>query len=104
MIKPSNLQEALNCLQQAKVSDETFLMFFNKVLQDWSAEADKMNKILEEAHQAASKMTVHDDPDAKHKANMDRWTVINQEANEWISKYQSMVDVWEKQAATAAKV
>ena len=34
-----------------------------------------MKKTLDTANEAASKMTVHDDPDKKHAENLKRWQV-----------------------------
>ena len=89
MVKPKNLQEANEYLADA---------------QKWKADSEAMNKTLMDAFEAAQKMTVHDDPDAKHAANMKRWEVIDATAKDWIEKLQSMVDVWKKQAETAEKV
>lgn len=72
--------------------------------QKWKEEAENMNKVLMDAHSSAQKMTVHDDPDAKHATFMKRWEVIDATAKNWIEQLQSMVDVWQKQAETAAKV
>ena len=63
-----------------------------------------MSKVLEDARASAQKMTVHDDPDAKHATYVKRWEVIEETAKDWIQKLQSMVDVWKKQAETAEKV
>ena len=43
--------------------------------QKWKEESVGMNKTLADANEAASKMTVHDDPDKKHAENMKRWEV-----------------------------
>ena len=63
-----------------------------------------MKKTLDEANQAAQKMTLHEDADAKYAAYVKRWTVIDAIAKEWIDKLTKMVEVWKKQADTAAKV
>ena len=49
-------------------------------------------------------MTSHADADAKYDAFKKRWVVIDATAKDWIAKYEKMVDVWAKQAETAAKV
>lgn len=49
-------------------------------------------------------MTSHADADAKYAAYKKRWTVIDATAKDWIGKYEKMVEVWKKQADTAAKV
>lgn len=49
-------------------------------------------------------MTLHDDCDAKTAAFTKRWVVIDATSKEWIDKLTKMVDVWKKQAETAAKV
>lgn len=63
-----------------------------------------MDTVLANAKASAHKMTIHDDPDVKHDAYVKRWAVINAAADDWIKQLQSMVDVWQKQADTAAKV
>ena len=63
-----------------------------------------MKKTLEEANAAAQKMTLHEDADVKYAAYTKRLGVIEATAKEWIDKLQKMVEVWQKQADTAAKV
>ena len=89
MLKPKNLKEALGHLEDA---------------QKWKSESESMKKTLDDANASAKKMTVHDDPDTKHAGMVKRWEVIDATASDWIGKYQSMVDVWKKQAETAEKV
>jgi len=89
MLKPKNLQEALDQLEGAKT---------------WLEEAGEMNKILEHSNAEAQKMTAHKDADLKYAAYKARWVVIEATAKEWIGKYEKMVEVWQKQADTANKV
>ena len=63
-----------------------------------------MNQILEISKESAQQMTSHADADAKYDAFKKRWVVIDATAKDWIGKYEKMVDVWAKQAETAAKV
>ena len=63
-----------------------------------------MRKTLEDAYASACKMTLHDEPDAKHAACMKRWEVIDATAKDWIKKINDMVAVWRKQEETAQKV
>ena len=63
-----------------------------------------MNQVLEISKESAQKMTSHADADAKYDAFKKRWVVIDATAKDWIGKYEKMVDVWAKQAETAAKV
>lgn len=87
--KPKNLEEARAFLADA---------------QKWKQEATDMNTVLANAKASAHKMTIHDDPDVKHEAYVKRWAVIDAAADDWIKQLESMVDVWQKQADTAAKV
>lgn len=89
MTKPNNLQEALDQLEDAK---------------KWKSDSETMHNILEESNASALKMTLHDEADAKYKAFIGKWKIIDETAKEWISKLEKMVDVWKKQAETAAKV
>jgi hypothetical protein len=89
MVKPTNLQEAQDQLDSAM---------------KWQVDAVSMKSTLEEANQAAAKMTLHEDADAKYAAFVKRWAVIDATSKEWIDKLTKMVDVWKKQAETAAKV
>jgi len=89
MIKPSNLTEATDQLEDAK---------------KWQAEVVSMKQLLEESNTAAQKMTLHDDADIKYAAFLKRWVVIEATAKDWIDKLDKMVGVWKKQADTAAKV
>ena len=59
-----------------------------------------MKATLEEANQAAAKMTLHEDADAKYAAFVKRWVVIDAASKEWIDKLQKMVEVWKNQADT----
>ncbi|TRY72441.1 hypothetical protein TCAL_13483 [Tigriopus californicus] len=70
----------------------------------WKQDAEKMKAVLDNAHAAAQKMTLHDEPDQKHEHNVKRWEVIELTANDRIEQLQAMVDVWQKQADTAAMV
>jgi hypothetical protein len=89
MPKPNNLEEAQDYLTYSKT---------------WKDEAEEMNQILEISKQSAQQMTSHADADAKYEAFKKRWVVIDATAKDWIGKYEKMVDVWAKQAETAAKV
>lgn len=63
-----------------------------------------MKAILESSNESAQNMTSHADADAKYAAYKKRWEVIDVTAKDWIVKYEKMVEVWKKQAETAAKV
>ena len=63
-----------------------------------------MKKTLEEANAAAQKMTLHEDADIKYAAYTKRLAVIDATSKDWIAKMEKMVEVWQKQADTAAKV
>jgi len=89
MLKPKNLQEALDQLEGAK---------------NWKTEAEEMKVVLDHSHESAQKMTSHADADAKYAAYKKRWEVIDVTAKDWIVKYEKMVEVWKKQAETAEKV
>merc|ERR1712223_130729 len=89
MLKPKNLQEALDQMADAK---------------HWQEEAVEMNKILEHSNAEAQKMTAHADADQKYAAYKKRWVVIDETCKDWIAKYEKMVEVWKKQAETADKV
>merc|ERR1739844_251151 len=67
-------------------------------------DAVTMKKIIDEANAAAQKMTLHEDADAKYAAFCKRWVVIDVTSKEWIGKLDKMVEVWKKQADTAAMV
>jgi len=89
MLKPKNLQEALDQMADAK---------------HWQEEAVEMNKVLEHSNAEAQKMTAHADADQKYAAYKKRWVVIDETCKDWIAKYEKMVEVWKKQAETADKV
>lgn len=89
MAKPTNLQEALDQLQDAK---------------KWQSDATEMKKVLDEGNTAAQNMTLHEDCDAKYVAFSKRWVVIEATTKEWIEKLDKMAEVWKKQTETAAKV
>jgi len=89
MPKPNNLEEANDALEDAKI---------------WKTESEEMNTVLEKSKEQAQKMTSHADADSKYEAFKKRWTVIDATAKDWIGKYEKMVEVWKKQAETAAKV
>merc|ERR1712088_837239 len=79
----------------------------NDALEDakiWKTESEEMNTVLEKSKEQAQKMTSHADADSKYEAFKKRWTVIDATAKDWIGKYEKMVEVWKKQAETAAKV
>ena len=63
-----------------------------------------MKVVIEDGYKAATKMTSHDEPDQTYTAGVKRLTIIETTAKEWISKLESMITVWEKQAETAKKV
>ena len=75
-----------------------------QTFQNWKIKAEELNDILEQSNASAQKMTSHADADAKYAAYKKRWTVIDATAKDWIGKYEKMVEVWKKQADTAAKV
>ena len=79
-------------------------MFTLCMLQKWQEDAVTMKKVIDEANAAAQKMTLHEDADAKYAAFCKRWVVIDATSKEWIGKLDKMVEVWKKQADTAAKV
>jgi len=89
MLKPKNLQEALDQLEGAN---------------NWKTEAEEMNQVLEHSNAEAQKMCAHKDADMKYAAFKKRWVVIDETAKDWIGKYEKMVVVWKKQAETADKV
>eukprot|EP00095_Tigriopus_kingsejongensis_P009110 maker-scaffold150_size309978-snap-gene-1.12 protein:Tk09110 transcript:maker-scaffold150_size309978-snap-gene-1.12-mRNA-1 annotation:"muscle-specific protein 300" len=89
MHKPKNLDEAKASLTDA---------------QKWKQDSDQMKAVLDAAHTSAQKMTLHDEPDLKHDINIKRWQAIDAAAQDWIRQLQAMVEVWQKQADTAAKV
>merc|ERR1712223_343029 len=89
MLKPKNLQEALDQMSDAKA---------------WKEEAEEMNRVLEHSNAEAQKMTAHADADMKYAAYKKRWVIIDETAKDWIAKYEKMVEVWKKQAETADKV
>jgi len=89
MLKPKNLQEALDQMAAAN---------------HWQEETAEMNKVLEHCNSEAQKMTSHADADSKYAAYKKRIVVIEATCKDWISKYEKMVVVWKKQAETADKV
>merc|ERR1712107_910388 len=89
MPKPNNLEEAQDYYDYSV---------------KWKDESIEMNNILEYSKEQAQKMTSHADADAKYAAYKKRWEVIDATAKDWIVKYEKMVEVWKKQAETAAKV
>lgn len=74
------------------------------ILQKWQEETERMKSVLDNAHAAAQKMTLHDEPDQKHEQNIKRWEIIQSTVHDRIDQLQAMVDVWQKQADTAAMV
>lgn len=89
MPKPNNLEEAQDYYDYSV---------------KWKDESIEMNNVLEYSKEQAQKMTSHADADAKYAAYKKRWEVIDATAKDWIVKYEKMVEVWKKQAETAAKV
>lgn len=87
--KPSNLNEAIDLLTDAK---------------NWKAETESMKLIIDDGYEKAKKMTSHDEPDQTYASSIEKWAVIDAISKEWISKLESMVAVWQKQAETAQKV
>lgn len=63
-----------------------------------------MKQILDDGYEKAKKMTSHDEPDQTYASSMKKWSEIESTCKEWISKLESMVTVWQKQAETAQKV
>ena len=53
-------------------------------MQKWQEEAVSMKQLLAEADEAAKKMTLHDDADAKHDAFVKRWVVIDATSKDWM--------------------
>jgi len=87
--KPANLEEALSLLDICKT---------------FQAECVSMKKSLDDGHASACKMTRHDEADKQVAALNKRWEEVNKMAGEWIKRMQGLVEMWQKQAATADKV
>jgi len=87
--KPSNLNEARELLTDAE---------------NWKKETESMKTIIDDGYDKAKKMTLHDEPDQTYMYSIEKWSEIETTCNEWISKLESMVAVWQKQAETAQKV
>ena len=49
-------------------------------------------------------MSSHDEPDQTYGICIKRWNDIKNTCKDWITKLESMVSVWQKQAETAQKV
>ena len=63
-----------------------------------------MKLIIDDGYEKAKKMSSHDEPDQTYASSIEKWAVIDATSKEWISKLESMVAVWQKQAETAQKV
>jgi len=87
--KPSNLNEAIELLADSK---------------NWKAETESMKMIIDDGYEKAKKMTSHDEPDQTYASSIKKWSDIEKTCTEWITKLESMVAVWQKQAETAQKV
>lgn len=73
-------------------------------MQNWKKETESMKTIIDDGYDKAKKMTLHDEPDQTYMYSIEKWSEIETTCNEWISKLESMVAVWQKQAETAQKV
>ena len=63
-----------------------------------------MKMIIDDGYEKAKKMTSHDEPDQTYASSIKKWSDIEKTCTEWITKLESMVAVWQKQAETAQKV
>jgi len=87
--KPNNLEEALKMLDECKAFAEA---------------CTSMKKIIDDGIASAQKMTLHDEADKQYAASVAQWTEVNKMAGDWIKRMEGLVEMWQKQAATADKV
>jgi len=87
--KPNNLEEALKMLDECKAFAEA---------------CTNMKKIIDDGIASAQKMTLHDEADKQYAASVAQWTEVNKMAGDWIKRMEGLVEMWQKQAATADKV
>jgi len=87
--KPNNLEEALKMLDECKAFSEA---------------CQAMKKIIDDGIASAQKMTRHDDADKQYATSLAQWTEVNKMAGDWIKRMEGLVEMWQKQAATADKV
>jgi len=87
--KPENLEEALKLLDDCKKFQE---------------DCASMKKSIDDGIASAQKMTLHDEADKQYAVSVKRWTDVNKMSGDWIKRMEGLVDMWQKQAATADKV
>jgi len=87
--KPTSLEEATAFLADC---------------QQWKGETESMKAMLDEAYEAAKKMTLHEDADRQYTGFVKKWDEIDKLSKEWIVKMEGLVQMWQKQAETAEKV
>jgi len=89
LVKPLNLDQAIDLLTDLK---------------NWSEETESIKVTIEDGYESAKKMSSHDEPDQTYGICIKRWNDIKNTCKDWITKLESMVSVWQKQAETAQKV
>jgi len=87
--KPQNLEEALIMLAECKTFQD---------------ECNVMKKTIDDGNASAQKMTRHDEADKQYTASVARWTAVSKMGADWIKRMEGLVEMWQKQAATADKV
>ncbi len=66
------------------------------LFQDFQSECENRLKVLDEAANSASKMTVHAEADEKAEALRARWLKVNGTAKEWVARMSILVECWNK--------
>lgn len=86
---PNNLEEANKLVNDCK---------------EWKAMCEKVDKLLEQGHVSAQKMTLHDDQDKELADMRARWKAVNESCLEWTKKLEELSNMWSKQTDMLNKV
>jgi len=86
---PNNLEEANKLVSDCK---------------EWKEMCGKVDKVLEQGHASAQKMTLHEDQDKELADMRARWKTVNESCNEWMKKLEELSNMWSKQSDMLNKV
>jgi len=86
---PNNLEEANKLVNDCK---------------EWKEMCAKVDKVLEQGHASAQKMTLHEDQDKELADMRARWKTVNDSCIEWTKKLEELSNMWSKQTDMLNKV
>lgn len=73
-------------------------------VKDFKANCEKNIKILKDAAAAANKMTTHKDADKEVEELNGRYAKVNEVANEWVKKVETLVKEWQLLDSTVTEL